>query len=178
MFVHDVGSFSNYHFSNTAIINFTFAEKCGRIPRVGEIMHTDLATIDRIERQNKAMELRRQGLSLDAIAKELHVSHTTVKVDIQEAMKLIQWSTQEKALELRTMIEERNNVAIQAIYKAIQAGDYYAIDRLIKIQDQLLKLLGPSQIDITSGGNPISQGIQTIEVILSDVAKDEPLVLE
>lgn len=140
-------------------------------------MQTDIITINRIERQNKSLTLRKQGLSLQEIASELGVTQDTVMRDIQDGMKLIQWSSAEKALELRTMIEERNNVAIKAIFKAVENADYYAIDRLVKIQDQLLKLLGPAQLDITSGGNPLQAPISVIEVNLSDFQNDQPLKL-
>lgn len=122
------------------------------------------------ERQRRAMYLRKIGKSYQQIADELLVSVGTVTRDIQEAMNLVKFEGKEEVLEFRRMVIDRNHDAILAIYESVVAGDLLAIDRLIKLNEQLINLVGASvsRHDVTSDGKPLVSSIHTIEVVLND----------
>lgn len=128
--------------------------------------------------QQKILYLREKGYTVEQVANELEISIPAIKKELRDLFKDEEKEKQqEKSRELRYIVERRVDAAIRAISQQVQAGDLYAIDRLVKLNDQLIKLAGPAQIDLTTGGEklPTPQTPQTpqIEVILSEARKDQ-----
>jgi predicted transcriptional regulator len=135
-----------------------------------------------VERRTSALRLRKEGYSYRDIAKELGVSDDTARNDVLEGLNASRWIKDEEALEVREMAKARNHDAIKAIYDAVLDGDLGAIDRLIKLNDQLLNMVGAlgGRLDVTSGGKPITgpAPVHTIEVHLAhdDRSPDVPTI--
>lgn len=130
---------------------------------------TSALAISREERQVKALKLRKEGWSYRAIGDELGISDDTARNDVLDGLKMIAWTRDEEALEVSQMVKDRNNEIIMQIYEKCLAGDMGAIDRLIKLNDQLLDIVGGriTKHDITSGGKALEVPIHTVEVMLA-----------
>lgn len=123
-----------------------------------------------LERRIQAIRLRKEGYSYQEIGDILGVSTVTAHNDIKKALESNYFALEESANEVREMILARDHDAIKAIYEKVHNGDLGAIDRLIKLNEQLLSLVGGSTLrhDLTSGGKPLVAAIHTIEVVLSN----------
>lgn len=137
------------------------------------VKHGGVAASDTLiitERAIEALRMRKEGLSYQSIGDLLGVSDDTARRDVLGALKQLEWVRNEEALEVRHMVMERDNDAIRAIYERVIDGDLLAIDRMVKLNDQLLDTVGGKigRMDVTSGGRPLeSTRIDTIEVVLS-----------
>ena len=113
--------------------------------------------IESMEKQAKALTLRKAGVSVVAIAEMLGWnSHQAASKAISAALKR---TIQEPADELRTLELARLDDMLKAIAPHVSAGNLTAIDRALKIQERRARLLGldaPAKQDITSGGQPLT----------------------
>lgn len=121
------------------------------------------------ERQLEAMKMRKEGWSYRDIGDHLGISDDTARRDVITALQAIQWTRDEQAVEVREMAMNRNHDAIKAIYERVLSGDVGAIDRLIRLNEQLLDIVGgrTANLDLTSGGAKLEAPINTIEVLLT-----------
>jgi hypothetical protein len=126
--------------------------------------------IDAVERQSKAMELRKKGMAYREIAQELGYggpsgAHKAV-------MSALQKTLQEPADELRQLELERLDLAAAAIASKVEDGDLGSIDRWLRISESRRKLLGldgPARVDVTSGG----ESLKTTAIDYSELSDDE-----
>lgn len=106
--------------------------------------------IERTERMAKALELRRQGMGLADIAKELGFKDASgVYYAIQRALKKI---IQEPAEAVRKLELERLDKMLLGLWPQATKGQWQAVDRVLSIMERRAKLLGldaPTKIDIT-----------------------------
>ena len=92
------------------------------------------------ERQLKALELRLAGVTYQQIADELgYASRQGAFKAVEAALRL---TLREPADSLRRISAERLDRATLAIWRAVNAGDLQAIDRLLRIEARRAKLLG------------------------------------
>lgn len=110
-----------------------------------------------VERQRDALELRKSGLSYDAIATRLGYAHAS---GAHKAVTLaLKRTIQEPADELRRVEVERLDAALSAIWKKVLSGDTWAIDRMLKIMERRAALLGldaPQRREVTGkDGGPM-----------------------
>ena len=116
-------------------------------PRRGK---TSSQAIDRAERRDKAVRLRREGLTLREIAARLGISPATAHEDISRALADI---PAESVEELRTVWGERLEAATAVVMPQVEAGDLDAVDRLVRLTDRAAKLYGldaPANIQVQS----------------------------
>ncbi len=91
-------------------------------------------------RSAEAIELRKAGWTNEEIAANLgYSSANAVSSDISATLRRVTYSAAE---EYRNLNLERLEVGIRAIWEKYVAGDYAAIDRVIKLIDREAKLLG------------------------------------
>lgn len=133
---------------------------------------TDPAMVKRLERQNRALTLRKEGWSIGDIAAELGVAEGTAREDIKSAIAQIQWNNAEMVAEIRQGILDRNMDMIRSLYEKILVGDVNAQDRVIRINQQLMDLVIGQKLDVTSGGEKLAEPIRHVEVFL---AASEPV---
>jgi hypothetical protein len=92
------------------------------------------------ERQLRALELRLAGVTYQQIADELgYAGRQGAFKAVEAALKL---TLREPADNLRRISAERLDRATLAIWRAVNAGDLQAIDRLLRIEARRAKLLG------------------------------------
>ena len=108
---------------------------------------TATTAIERAERRSRAVDLRREGLTLMEVANELGVSVYTAWNDIQTAVRDI---PKEEADLLRRQEADRLDNLQRAVWDDAIAGDLHAVDRVLKIIERRCRLLGldaPTRIE-------------------------------
>lgn len=98
------------------------------------------AIVDANERQVRALELRKAGVSYQTIADTLGYGGPSGAFKaVQTALKT---TLREPAEELRSLEMERLDQAAFAIAAQVRAGNLGAIDRLLRIMERRAKMLG------------------------------------
>lgn len=99
---------------------------------------------EQLQREGQALELRRAGLTYDAIAERLGFAN---KGGAYKAVKrALQRTLQEPADELRALEVDRLDRLQAAIWPKAMRGDTAAVDRVLRIAERRARLLG---LDIT-----------------------------
>lgn len=113
--------------------------------------------ITAVERQRKALEMRKQGKAYSDIAAELgYKSGSGAHAAVRTALKK---TLIEPAEELRQIENARLDAMLAALWTAIEKGDPKAIAAGVKISERRAKLNGldePTGLDVTSGGDRIA----------------------
>lgn len=120
-------------------------------------MHSQQQQLSAVERQRKALELRKQGKTYAVIAVELGYrntsgAHTAVKSALHKTLS-------EPAEELRLLEAERLDMLLAAVWPSATNGEPKAVENALRIMERRAKLLGldaPTTTDITSGGGPLA----------------------
>ena len=115
-------------------------------------MSSELTAAERAAKVEEAFQLRVQGLSFGQIGEKLGVTAKTANLWVREAVKEHQWAAAEVAMEHRQAAIDRNQELIKTLYEKAKDGDYPSIDRLLKVQEQNLTLVGanaPAKIEAT-----------------------------
>lgn len=94
------------------------------------------------DREHKALELRKQGMSYRKIAHQLGVSHVQVYRDIQSELKALAVLNADSAQELKQLELERLDRIISGLDHWVQAGNAQAAMAVLKAMDTRAKLLG------------------------------------
>lgn len=92
------------------------------------------------ERWIAALELRKKGLTFDAIAQEL--GYAGRQQSYTAVMKALKETLREPSDELRSLEAERLDTITDALWGDAKRGDTGAIDRILKIMERRAKLLG------------------------------------
>lgn len=96
--------------------------------------------IEAAERQTQALELRKAGISYDAIAGRLGFAGAQ---GAYEAVKsALQRTQQEPADEVRRLEVERLDKLLTALWPEALKGNVQAVDRVLKIMERRASLLG------------------------------------
>jgi transcriptional regulator len=88
------------------------------------------------ERQLKALRMRQSGLSYRAIGRALEISHVQAWKDVNAVIEQLQKDNLEEAKKVKAIEIARLDVALEAIWEKVEAGDPIAIDRMIKIMER------------------------------------------
>lgn len=92
------------------------------------------------ERMKQALELRKAGATYDQIAQRLgYAASGAAYTAVATAIKDI---TRAPAEELRTLELERLDALMLAVWNKAKAGDYKAVDTVLRIMDRRAKYLG------------------------------------
>lgn len=96
--------------------------------------------IEAVERQRKAVELRKAGMSYEAIADELgYAGKSGAYKAVSSALTR---TLQEPADELRALELARLDDMLKGLWVNARKGNVYAIDRVLKIMQRRAELLG------------------------------------
>lgn len=110
-----------------------------------------------IERQTRALELRRDGLTYREIAEK--VGYKGPSSAYRGIMAALRRTQQPPADALRKLELERLDLAAAAIVEKVLAGDLQAIDRWVRLSESRRRLLGldaPARTEITGAeGGPV-----------------------
>lgn len=99
--------------------------------------------IDSRRREERALELRRQGRRYDEIARELSVSNASAAWKmVMRAYERLNRRIDEQAEFNRNLDLQRLDAALAAIWQKVINGQMGAIDRLLPILERRARLLG------------------------------------
>jgi hypothetical protein len=120
------------------------------------------------ERQLKALELRLAGVTYQQIADELgYAGRQGAFKAVEAALRL---TLREPADNLRRISAERLDRATLAIWRAVNAGDLQAIDRLLRIEARRAKLLG---LDAPQRQEVAGADDGPLQIIVEHVGREE-----
>lgn len=112
-----------------------------------------------VERQGKALELRKYGLTYSQISEELGISIQTAQKYVKAAMQAI---PKEAAEDLRTLQLERLNAMYLSLWPKVQSGDERAIQTALLVMERMARYTGEelaSRVDVNvQGGVLVIEG--------------------
>lgn len=120
-----------------------------------------------LERELRALELRKAGASYAQIAEVLGISRSAAHKAVARALDKVIAEVRENADRLRALELERLDHLSRELWRQALKGHLGAIDRLLKVMERRAKLLGldaPTKADI--------QGEQVIRII-EEVSEDD-----
>ena len=128
------------------------------------------------EKQRQALALRYGGATYDAIAQAVgYRSKQAAQQGVEAALKK---TVQEPADQLRQLDLGRIDAMLLAIWAKARAGDYEAIDMVLKLLTRRAKLLGldaPVRQELTGpDGGPIELAAVTLSQRLQRIIDAEP----
>ena len=99
-------------------------------------------TMARLQRNGNIIDLRKAGLTYEAISQQLDVTLTTCRKVVSEAMRRLLTVDRESLDEVLAIEVERTYTMLQAIWPKVLAGQERAIWAALKIQERRAKYLG------------------------------------
>lgn len=137
---------------------------------------TSKAVISSLEKEGKALEMRKAGRTYDEIRKELGISIGGAYLLLKRAIGRLEQRSIEGVTEYRRLQLERLDAMLAACWDKAQDGDYNAIDRVLKIEERRSKLLGldypathPIGVDLDKVERIVSR-LQTHEIDITDAS--------
>lgn len=114
--------------------------------------------LNAVDKQVRALELRKAGKTLEQIANELGYAS---KSGAAKALSVaLQKTIQEPADELRTLESQRLDALLHSLWPNALSGDTRAIDTCLRVMDRRAKLLGldaPAKLEHTGeDGGPLN----------------------
>lgn len=94
------------------------------------------------ERRQKAIDLRKAGLTYDEIGKQLGVSGVAAYKMVKKVLDTIAAETKEDAEELVRLELERLDFYLKSLEGKIRSGDHKAVNAAIKISERRSRLTG------------------------------------
>lgn len=135
-----------------------------------------------LDRQNQALDLRKQGFSYRAIGSKLGMSQMQAFRDIQDELKRLAMLNLNAADELRQLELERLDRVIESMDHWMQAGNTQAAITILKAMDTRAKLLGlyaPEKIREITWQDEIIQLLRDKKITRDDVLSEiEPDLAE
>lgn len=113
---------------------------------------SDAIKLNATERRVKALELRKRGASYRDIGEALGVTHTTAASDVKKALDQLNKQEAATAEQYRRLMAERINVARLAIAHMVMQGNFMAVDRWLKLNEQEIKLYGLNEPEVLKLG--------------------------
>ena len=140
---------------------------------------TSSKNVELAERRQQAFTLRRDGESIDEIAKHLNVSPRTAFIYIQERLNEISIHTQETLGQIKAMSDARLLKIIMGLMPQAKAGNVSAARAVVAVEERRAKLLGldaPVRMEVEATLNAGRRDIdaELAEVIDISVARKAP----
>jgi len=130
----------------------------------GATVRTKPADVERMERDLRCVELRKAGLTWQAIADRLgYASAGHAYTRFMVVMK--EWP-REDIETTRNLISDRYEAMLRALWPEVLSGKWLAIDRATRILENLAKLHGanrPEKIEITPGETALDQALRELQ---------------
>lgn len=116
-------------------------------------------------RELEALELRKKGMSYDAIGEALGISKSGAYLCVMRALESITKEAAEEADAVRQLELERLDAALVGLSTRIQHGDPAAVTAMIRVSERRARLLGldkPTKSELTGAdGAPLFSDEQT-----------------
>ena len=113
-------------------------------------------SVESHDRQLKALELRKAGISYQAIADTL--GYNSPQAAWKAVNAALKKTLQEPSDEVRKLEMERLDAMLSAIWASVKQGQYKANEVALRLMERRAKLLGldaPVKTDLTSNGQTI-----------------------
>jgi hypothetical protein len=94
------------------------------------------------ERELQALEMRKRGMSYQAIGDALGITMQGASLCVKRALERLRVETDEKAEDVRDLELERLDKLMHIAQTAADQGELGAIDRILRIQERRSKYLG------------------------------------
>lgn len=111
---------------------------------------TSQRRIEAVEKQKKALDLRKAGATYGAIAKQLgYANDSGAEHAVKAALKA---TVQDAADSVRELELERLDALLLNMWSQVQKGNQGAVDRVLRIMERRAKLLGldaPTKSQVT-----------------------------
>lgn len=107
-----------------------------------------------LERQRQALELRKSGITYEAIAAQL--GYRTAAGAHKAVSTALKRTLQEPADDVRKIELERLDALLEDLWK--KKDRPFVVDRILRVMERRAKLLGldaPTKTDLTSGGERV-----------------------
>lgn len=115
---------------------------------------TSAAKARKLERQAKALELRRAGLGYVEIAAKIGVGKSQAHRLVQEGLRNAREQIDSEAADLKAEDLSRLDGLLATLWPAARSGALGAVDRVIKILERRAKLLGlDAPVKLAHGGD-------------------------
>ncbi len=121
---------------------------------------TSKRRLEAVEKQRRALEMRKRGTSFDVIASELGYSSRSGAY--KAVMSAIEKMLREPAEEVRTLELERLDELLAGLWMKAVKGDAAALDRVLRIMERRSKYLGldaPKESNVNLGGEVKVTGV-------------------
>ena len=118
----------------------------------------------------RALELRKNGLTYEAIAQELGISLQYAHKTVSQALAALEKANAEEARHVRTLELERLETLFLKAFTRARKGDLGAIDRVLRIMERKAKLLGldaPSRSEVTASLTSTNEWVELRTRILA-----------
>ncbi len=119
-----------------------------------------------LEHKHRALELRLEGWNYQNIGVELGIDAVTAQRLVKTAMDELSFENQEMAAELRNLILMRNDKLVETLLPKAVGGDLFAVDRLLKVQEQSARLAGSFPQVERDGGEQFNGPIIVLPAML------------
>ena len=95
-----------------------------------------------IERQTKALEMRRDGFTYRKIGARLNIDHTQAFKDVKNALASLAKERDEEAEHLVDLELHRLDMLLEALYPMTHVGNPIAVEKFLRVCESRRKLLG------------------------------------
>jgi uncharacterized protein (DUF1778 family) len=109
---------------------------------MSNVNRTNARKAESLERQKKALELRRMGLGYIEIGEQIGISKSQAQRLVARAMEESRLQIDESAADLKAEELSRLDGMLRAVWPQARKGSLQAVDRVLKIGERRAKLLG------------------------------------
>lgn len=109
---------------------------------------TSVRKITGIERENRALEMRKSGCTYLQIGNDLGITQQGAHKAVMRALKKLNEKIVEDAGPVRRLELERLDRMLMAIWDKVEAGNFTAIDRALAIAARRAKLMGLDEPEV------------------------------
>jgi hypothetical protein len=137
---------------------------------------TSPESIDTRERDQQALQLRRSGVTWDAIATQLRYSSPGHAYN--QVTKLMREYPREDVEAYRDLLIDRQELVIRVLTPKVLKADTWAIDRYLKACEQLARLTGanrPERIEVTAAQSELDAAYRELMAEMNARAGGAPV---
>lgn len=127
---------------------------------------TSLTAIQRREKDAKALELRKSGVTFEQIAN--HLGYASKGKAHDGVMRAIREITREPAQELLELELSRLDAMLGGLWVAARSGDVFAIDRVLSIMDRRARYLGLNNPTPDAGDTEAREALQALVAAITN----------
>lgn len=150
-----------------------------RAANKGHTVRTSPEALERQERDQQALQLRRSGVTWDVIAQQLE--YASAGHAYNQVTKLMREYPREDIEAYRDLLIDRQELVIRVLTPKVLKADTWAIDRYLKACDQLARLTGsnrPEKLELSVGASELDAALRELEQELRARAGGAPVPQE